>query len=260
MDAKQYTQSQVLYGLREAWETATGVDDPFDADTQIYAYMLADGSWDDLDLADIFHGIEKFFNFTCSMDEWRGLFNFDVGKRDFDEWKRDVAPNLTFGALAQFIAERAPVVASFDPISILGRRCATAGVFIGIQRVAENQKTDCPRFAPSTRIIDVVQGNELDKFWMQLRWMTEHSPPELPRFWREATGLAGCGTLLAAIGGMVAVWATASFAWIAIALLCAVTFYTTAYIYKRITNPLPPHIVTFRDLSVLIAASRKGST
>ena len=44
MDAKQYTQSQELYGLREAWETATGVDDPFDADTHIYAYMLADGS------------------------------------------------------------------------------------------------------------------------------------------------------------------------------------------------------------------------
>ena len=39
MDAKRYTQPQVLCGLREAWEFATGIDEWFDAETQIYAFM-----------------------------------------------------------------------------------------------------------------------------------------------------------------------------------------------------------------------------
>lgn len=256
MYSQRYTQSQVLYGLQVAWANATGVDDPFDVDTQIYTYMLADGSWDEFDLADIFQCIERFFNFTCGMDEWKEFFGFDVGKRDFEEWRRDVAPKLTFGALAQFVADRAPVVASFDPIPIVGCRCATAGVFIGIQRVAENEKAKGLRFAPSTRIIDVMRGNELDRFWTQLRWMTEHSLPELPRFWREATGLAGCGALSVGIGGMIASWTTANLVWIVIAVLCSSVFYATAYVYKQTTNPLPLDIVTFRDLSELIAASR----
>ena len=42
MTTERYTESQVLYGLREAWENITGVDDPFDADTQIDAFMKGD--------------------------------------------------------------------------------------------------------------------------------------------------------------------------------------------------------------------------
>ncbi len=149
MDAKRYTQPQVLCGLREAWEFATGIDEWFDAETQIYAFMKADGSWDDLDLADIWFRLERFFGFTCSCEEWKDWFEFDVAKQNFEEWKQNIAPKLTFGALAQFIAKRAPVTASFDPVPVFGRNCAAAGVFTGIQEVADKVMGHCQRFAPS---------------------------------------------------------------------------------------------------------------
>jgi len=137
MKTQHYTESQVLYGLREAWERVTGIDDPFDADTQIDTFMKADDTWDEIDFADIFRGLEEFFGFACSDDEWTGFFGFDIAKRSIDEWNQTVAPKLTFGALARFVADRAPIIASFDPITVFGRHCASAGVFTGVQRLAE---------------------------------------------------------------------------------------------------------------------------
>lgn len=258
MDAKRYTQSQVLCGLREAWAVATGTDDPFDAETQIYPFMLADGSWDDLDLADIFFRLEQFFEFTCGLEEWKDFFSFDIANRSREEWEQIVAPKLTFGSLAEFIAQRAPMIASFVPIPVFGRNCATAGVFVGIQRVADNVKGNCRQFAPSARIIDVMRGNDLDNFWTQLRWMIEDAAPKLPACWRDVTSLAGCLAVLGIIGGLIAAWATSDPVWIGPTLVGAVAVYLVASFYKLLKNPLPPHIVSFRDLSILIAESRKS--
>ena len=101
-----------------------------------------------------------------------------------------------------------------------------------------------------------MRGNDLDKFWMQLRWMTEDALPKLPAFWRENKGFAGCLGVLAVIGGVIAAWTTSNSAWVRAALFGAVALYLLASIYKRFTNPLPPHIASFRDLSILIAKSR----
>lgn len=256
MDAQRYTQSQVLYGLREVWANATGDDDPFDANTQIYTYMQATGAWGDIDLADLFHCFEKFFNFTCSINEWRNFFSYDIGERSFEIWEREIAPQLTFGALAEFIAERAPAKATFAPISVLARYCDAAGVFTGIQQVAESLRKDCPRFAPSTRIIDVLRGNNLDQFWMHVRWMTEHAPPALPQFWRNIIFRAGVFSFLVAICGVVATWIGSDPVWLIPAISTSVAMYSIAAFYKEVANPLPSHIVTFRDLSQLIANSR----
>ncbi|QDT70864.1 hypothetical protein [Lacipirellula limnantheis] len=256
MDAQRYTQSQVLYGLQESWEYSTGGSEPFDADTQIYAYMLADGMWGELDLIDIFHRIEKFFNFTCSIDEWKNFFGYDVAERSFEDWQREFAPQLTFGSLAAFIASRAPVAASFAPIPVFGRYCDAAGVFTGIQQVAKNLRKDCPRFAPSTRIIDVMRGNNLDQFWMHVRWMTEHALPALPQFWRDVTFRAGSFGLLVAVCGAFAAWMFSDLVWLIPTISISVAMYSIAVFYKEVANPLPPHIVTFRDLSQLIANSR----
>lgn len=253
---QRYSESQVLYGLREAWPEFTGVDDPFDADTHIDTYMKADDTWDEIDFADVFRGIERFFDFHSPDSEWTAFFGFDVAKRSMDEWDRTVAPNLTFGALAGFVAKRAPVVASFDAISVLGRPCAPAGVFTGIRRVADHATGNRLRFPPSARVIDVIRGHDLDSFWTQLRWMTEHSTPELPAFWRNVTGVAGCLGILATAVALIATWATSNPVGIIPTLLVALVCYTLASAYRRLANPLPPHIVTFRDLSMLIATAR----
>ena len=256
MNPKRYTESQALFGLREAWQDFTGVDDPFDADTRIDTFMKADGSWDEIDFADVFRGIEQFFDFECTDQEWTTFFGLHVAKRSLNEWEQTVAPNLTFGSLARFIADRAPAVASFDAIFILGRPCLPAGVFTGIQHVAHKSMGSQPRFAPSTRIIDVVRGHQLDRFWSQLRWMTEYATPELPAFWRNVTATTGCLGGLAVIVSLIATWATSNPVWIVPTLLIATSTYLLAWAFKRFTNPLPSHLVTFRDLSLLVAAKR----
>jgi hypothetical protein len=258
--AERYTESQVLYGLREAWEDMTGVDDPFYADTQIDMFMKADDTWDEIDFADIFRGLERFFDFTCSDKEWKDFFGFDIAKRNIDEWDQTVAPNLTFGALARFIADHAPMIASFDPITVFGHHCASAGVFTGIQRLADKLTDNNQRFAPSARIIDVMRGHDLDNFWTQLRWMTEYTIPPLPSFWRSVTCLTGFLGALATVGGLVAAWTTSNPVWIAPTLLGTIVLYLIALAYKRFTNPLPTDIVTFRDLSMLIARAQNTVT
>jgi hypothetical protein len=258
VDANQYTRAQVLCGLREVWPVLTGTDDIFDADTQVYTFMMADGSWDDLDLADVCHGLERFFGFTCSRGEWMEFFGFDVAERSPAEWEQCVVPKMTFGSLAQFIALRAPVVESFEPKPVFGRNCATAGVFAGIQQVADHINGDCPRFAPSSRVIDVMRGNELDKFWTQLRWITERSIPALPAVWRDVTCFAGCFAVIVVFGGLIATWRTSNPVWAASSLFGGIAIYLTAWLYKRFSNPLPSHIESFRDLSKLIVESRQG--
>lgn len=253
MSTERYTERQVLFGLREVWQDFTGVNDPFDSDTRIDLFMKADGSWDELDFADIFRGIEGFFEFGSSNEEWGNFFGFDVAKRSLDEWDRTVAPNLTFGSLSRFIADRAPVVASFRPVSVFGRKCVPAGIFAGIQRVAEKATGKNRRFPPSARIRDVMRGRDLDNFWTQLRWMTEHSTPELPVFWRAVAEVTGCLGVLAMIGAFATTWVTSNSVWIIPTLIAAVASFLIATAYKRFTNPLPTDIVTFRDLSVLIA-------
>jgi hypothetical protein len=254
VNPERYTESQILHGLHEAWEGIVGVDDPFDAETQIDTFMKADGTWDEIDFADIFRGIERFFRFSCTDKEWLDLFGFDVAKRSMSEWDQTVAPKLTFGALARFISERAPLIASFDPITVFGRDCASAGVFTGIQRLAGEQ------FAPSVRIIDVMRGHDLDSFWTQLRWMTEHAIPPLPSFWRGVTRVTGCLCVLAVIAALIVAWEKSDSIWIVSAIGGSLVLYVIAWAYQRFTNPLPSAIVTFRDLSMLIARTRNRGT
>ena len=217
--------------------------------------MKANGSWDELDFADIFRGIERFFEFGSSNEEWDKFFGFDVAKRSLEEWDRTVAPKLTFGSLSRFIADRAPAVASFRPASVFGRECVAAGIFAGIQRVAEKATGNCRQFPPSARIRDVMKGRDLDNFWTQLRWMTEQSTPELPLFWRAITGVTDCLAILAIMCALATARATYNPVWIIPTLIVSVASFLIAAAYKRFTNPLPPHIETFRDLSVLIASN-----
>jgi len=227
---------------------------PFDADTRIDTFMKADLTWYEIDFAQMFRGLERYFGFTCSDKEWLDFFGFEVAERSVAEWDETTAPNLTFGALARFIANRAPVIASFDPISMIGRDCATAGVFTGIQQLAGR------RIAPSVRIFDVIRGRDLDRFWTQLRWMTENVIPPLPFSWRRICWLTGCFCVVAMIAGAIAIWATSVSIWFAPTTMVAAACYVIASAYKRNANPLPPDIVTFRDLSVLIAEKRNNLT
>lgn len=256
MAQQRYSESQVLCGLREAWPTITGAEDPFGADTPIDTYMKSDGTWEEIDFDRVFRGIERFFGFRSPDDDWTAFFGFDVAERSMDEWDRTVAPRLTFGALARFVAERAPVVATFGSTTVFGRPCAPAGAFLGIRQVANNATGRHLRFPPSARIIDVMRGHELDRFWTYLRWMTECSIPELPRFWREVTGVTGCLGALAVIVAWTCTSLTSNPVGVLSTLGVGLGCYVLAGAYKRLANPLPSQLVTFRDLSMSIVKAR----
>ncbi|MHB0954742.1 MAG: hypothetical protein ACYC0X_00040 [Pirellulaceae bacterium] len=256
MKTRRYTESQVLHGLFIAWEHITGVDDPFDADTRIDSYLKAAGCWEEMDLADVFRGMEKFFGFTCDDKEWTDFFGVAIAHRSTREWESSVAPKLTFGSLAHFVAERATPQATFDTISILGRNCAPAGVFLGIRQLVSQVAGARVEVFPGARIIDVIRGRTLDEVWSRLHWMTEHSIPRLPRFWREVTGATGCLGCLAVVAAIIATCATAEWAWIATLVLGALILHIAACGYKWLANPIPSQIVTFRDLSMMIAEKR----
>ena len=252
MPRDRYTEAQVLCGLREAWQRITGADEPFNTETQIDTYMKETGTWDEIDFADVFRGLEQFFQFGCSDVEWKTFFGFAVAKRSLEEWDRTVARKLTFRALADFIADRAPVTASFDPISVLGIPCAPAGVFDGCQKLIA-----APRIAPSTRIIDALRGNALDDFWMRLRWQTENLIPPLPDSWRGITGTVGSVGMVGILNGLTMTWLTSDLTFIILGSVFAAILLIAGLIYKQRTNPLPPNIVTFRDLSYHIVKSRE---
>lgn len=256
MNSQRYSQAQVMCGLREVWQSNISPwASPIEADTQIYRYMKADGTWDELDLFDVFHRIERFFGFSCSQEEWIVFLGIKDAK-SVAEWEQQYLPNLTFGVMAKFIADRAPVVASFEPITMLGRPCASAGIFTGIEKVAAKVRSDRPRFAPSTRILDVMRGGDLHRFWTQLRWMTEDSAPPLPSFWRNVTTYAVLLGLLMLPLGVFASKVSSSLLVFYLTPVFALIPYLMARFYKQRTNPLPSQLVSFRDLSMLIAESR----
>jgi hypothetical protein len=256
MDTRRYTPSQIFCGLREEWFNATGSDQPIELDTQVYAHMRADGAWEELDLAVVFWRLEQFFGFECTRDEWFDLFRFDIAERDFQEWEKEFAPHLTFGVLAKFIADRAPVLTSFDPMPVFGRDCAAAGAFIGVERVANNVKHISQAIAPSTRIFDVLRGRDLETFWTKLRWMTENSIESLPAWWRDAPLFAGFFGVLAVIAGWFVAWGTSNAFWVIATAVGALIAFLATCLFKQHASPLPPQIVTFRDLSLSIAESR----
>lgn len=198
MEKPRYTEKQILCGLRELFSKLGGMNTPFDADTRIDHFYESNRRWyhefddDDFEFIDFFLALSYYFRFRCTPEEWSEYFHLDLAdyRDDKEDWERLVAPGLTFGALARFISERAPGV-SFESVSVIDRECRPAGVFYGIQRVVKNTIEDAHWFpppeksiTPSTKIIDVIRGYQLDEFWVQLRWMTERGVPELPAIWR----------------------------------------------------------------------------
>ena len=185
----------------------------------------------------------------------RALFGFQVAEKSLATWEREFAPNLTFGVLALFIAERAPAI-SLGPTTVFGRECHPAGVFYGLQQLGIKASKGEQQILPSDRIIDIMRGNQLHSFWTHVCWISERAVPKLPAFWRHVVGNAFCVGFLSI---WMALWATLTFGGLAkvvIAIFFAITVLAIASAYKHYINPLPREIVTFRDLALAIAKRR----
>jgi hypothetical protein len=66
MSGLRYSESQIIYGLQEAWLEIVGGAAKFDCDTRIYEHMKSDGTWDEIDFYDLYRELEEFFGFDCT--------------------------------------------------------------------------------------------------------------------------------------------------------------------------------------------------
>ncbi|HQR41585.1 MAG TPA: hypothetical protein PLX97_02850 [Gemmatales bacterium] len=250
MVMNQLSDSQIFCGIREVLYSDFWITVDIDANTNIIDLVNHDSQFDEYDFLDVLYRIARFFRFTCDKSEWLDFFS-ERNNRSFDEWKQQ----LTFGALARFIAQRAGVNVSFKPLLMLDKPCASAGIFLGIQTLAHQEIRGCMPFAPSTPILEVMRGKQLQRFWGQLRWMTSNAIPPLPAFWKRANEFAVWTGLLVFLLGVFSVYATGDAIWISTGFVLAVMLYLAASLYKRLVNPLPTNMLTFRDLVKWIAST-----
>jgi len=230
-DNRRYTTAQVLRGLKQIWDDTLRCWFPPDANTKV-----AGSSWgiDELDFAHVIFAIESFFDFKAELTEWKVLID---------------NPNLTFQALAEFIAERAEAI-SLEPLLILGRPCKTAGIFRALESAARLVKPAIGRFGPSTPIRQRFRGSALIDFWDHVRWLSED---KLPILWskqilRNLQWIGAFG-IMSLIAGAIFVSSLRNLQFLEISIaLLAILFVVYHFVLNWI-NPLPPGIHTFGDLA-----------
>lgn len=272
MQSAKYTEKQILNGLREYWRSRTGLGFGVDLDKRIdlrlvYANDANDLNEDDLDeicslLPDLFSDLAKYFGFECPVEEWKKELGIQEPVRCLKKWEREIAPRFTFAALVRFIEKRAIPVLS-QSVMIIDRKCRPAGVFYGFQQIINSAFNESNHFGPSTKIIDAFRGYKLEYFWSQLEWMTEKRIPKLSTFWRDIEvylfGLYMLGLILVPIS--TAITLNSSYAIMVDFVMIIVAYFCFKYVvpfYKNKINPLPPGLVTFRDLTTLIATNDNG--
>jgi hypothetical protein len=248
MDAERYSFEQIFCGLREAWGSSCK---PFAPETSIYRHLKAERAWHDFDAGLEALMLQQFFGFKASEAEWKGFLRFDVPAGP--DWERDGFPQIAFGDLARFIAERTPVTAKFEPVTVFGRVCAPAGAFRGLHQLAEQVAKAPQRLGPSTPIHDVLRGWELRQFWNQVRWRTVDAVPPLPEFWRGIVEYVCIAAVFAWIGAFLVGVFLHNLKLPAAVVVGGFVAYRLARWYQRRTNPLPADCLTFRDLACRIA-------
>lgn len=248
--AQRYRDAQILCGIRQIWAEQVGCEDPIEPEMRIDEHLKAAGLFDELDFADLFFVIERHFGFHCSREEWLEFCGFEG--RNAEEWQRMVGPRFTFAALVRFIAERVDVI-SFESITILGKPCATAGAFRGIEQLAYQINENVERFGPSTAIRERLRGYKLYQFWQRLRWISAGKLPAPRRI--EITKRSLKRAVLFKIA-LAVFGAALSGAWKSLVpgifagfLLIIPYVIAIGFINTRLINPLPSGIKTFGDLA-----------
>ena len=254
MSGKTYTQEQILSGIRIFWRETLGCDSPIDPEMSMIEQLKSVGLYEDLDFTDVCVGLQRLFGFISYWEEWDAFLGIPI--KDPDEWEKTVAPRLTFRALAEFIREQLKLI-SFEPITLLGKPCLTAGVFRGIERLAVQVYPRVRRFAPSTPIHQCLRGVRCYLFWNRLRWMVHDELPPLATIRFNSRGFLHSLSFKVAIGVMIALWTrdlNGFLGGIVVTLSLLLPMGWLAALINWWWNPLPEGIETFGDLARVLAA------
>jgi hypothetical protein len=249
MSDKRYTMAQIYCGLRQFFTEHLGCETPFEPRTPWVEYLKSEGLWDDFWEEDAALG----YFFGYSGRDW--VEYATGGVEDRSQWEATVAPFLTFRSLAEFIREHAAAV-SLEPVTLLGKPCATAGAFRGVEGLARQIDPKIPRFGPSTPIQTRLRGPRLYRYWDRLRWVTEDRVPTaatsafLERLHdftlRTLLGKLGLAVLASLVLGD---WDTILVSTGAVFLLLILAGWSF-WLWKMYrVNPLPEGVHTFGDLA-----------
>ncbi|MFO0896785.1 MAG: hypothetical protein U0836_05070 [Pirellulales bacterium] len=247
----------VLVRLSTSLQDATGSDDAVSPNGTLIDYLLAADAFDEIDLVDLWFRWEHEFGLDCPRQEWLGFFQLPAA--DHARWLAEVGPQLTFAALAEFIANRLPAL-SCEPVTVLGRPCRAAGVFVGIEKLVGAFRSGRRSFGPSTPLRRVLSADEAIHLQRALFWSSGGRYPEPCIPWAcfsedQAVNLWGLRVaimiMLVAIafplawGGM----AVDVVALLGILLSAPFLVYSACrWLYRRRTAHWPPGVRTFRDL------------
>lgn len=258
MSETRYTEKQIMPLIAEHLTDLLGLDDDetldpvADIDRRIDQYLKDINEWKGFDFAELVDRIERVFHIEFSQSEWKSLLGGGCGYQSEDEWEEQVGQYLTFRALVNFIAERAPSI-SFQPVTVIDRACRPAGVFYGIEELSDKFYTAARRVTPSTKILDAFRGRQLEKFWGKLEWRTEVKLTNLKSFWFL---LEGCGCLmffLVLFVALVTFLPNGDYFYLMVTILSAYTVWRMISLCCYWSNPQPPELQTFRDLAEWIA-------
>lgn len=253
MSGNAYTQDQILSGLRIIWREALDYEAPILPEIRFADDFKAGGNLEEIDFADVICRIQGHFGFTCAWEDWQTFLGW-CG-HDPDVWERDVAPRLTFAALADFIRERLEPI-SLEPITLLGKPCRSAGIFRALERLAGQVHPRVCRFGPSTPIRARLRGIRLRRFWSRLRWILEDQIPAPPRITLTCGGLLFILLFNSSIGLLVSLWSRdlvgLAAGFVGTFVLLFPLSWAVVFINSRL-NPLPKGIETFGDLARYLA-------
>jgi hypothetical protein len=247
MPENGYAFEQIFCGLRMWWHESLGCKSSIAPDVDIDEALLAEGIWHEIDFADMYDELKEFFGFPRALDEWVDHFRLTSPTED--------APKFTFRALAEYIQARVEAVA-MGPITILGKPCATAGVFRGLEGHVRQIDRNVERFGPSTPIRERLRGNALHQFCRKLHWVSLGRVPAPP----VPSGIR-LAIFVTLVGALMFAWFFARLDSVRFAILigflspifvfgCAALLES---VFVLLPSPLPKQIVTFGDLARFLA-------
>lgn len=245
--ATRYSREQILCGLQDVFVEEQGCRSPISADMPLDQYLKEEGSWDSLDLLDLIFRIEIRFGLKCSTKEWQRLLR---GPDAEERWRRDKTPSpwVTFGELADFIADRVEPISS-RPVTFFGNPCETAAAFLRIEEVARQVFPKVEDFGPSTPIRDRFRGYRLYSLWGRLRWISTGKLSRLSRTPCRTVGILFMLGLLGFAGGLIATWRTGNFVYPLPGVLLLLSAVALGILLDGRADPLPADVQTFGDLA-----------
>jgi hypothetical protein len=240
---ERFTREEVLRGLQQVIADATGTQLHLTSEMKFGEYVRDHGEkWGllDFDSLDFIFRLEFFFAIKIPRDALFGI-------------KDEKLQDLTFGMIADYIAERAPFI-SLRPAWILGKPCHPAGAFRAIQQVVSIRSPKAPEFGPSSNVLYYLGGIRLLGVWSHLQWLSHGRLPDITIEWwntktrRLLLRVILTAMLLSFVALGLASWSagTCLMLWLAavVGLFLAVCIFG-----DRMVTKLPAGFVTFRDVA-----------